>query len=127
MKLNVKIFIVLIILLFIGATGVFAFTKFQESQKPNIVKVNLKSGDFFFDPSIIHAKVGDTLEFSVTNDGYHTFVIYDPEKYLSVKAELINPNETFTFKVDEAGTFEYYCDVAGHKAGGQKGTLIVEE
>lgn len=114
-------------LFILGIGGFILFQKYQELQKPRIIKINMKSGDFFFDPSTIRAKVGDTLEFNITNDGYHTFVIYEPQKYLSLKKELSEKFESFSFKVDTPGTFEFFCDVSGHKSSGQKGRLIVEK
>lgn len=125
--MKIKIKLTLLILLIFGIGGFILFQTYKKLQKPRTVQINMKSGDFFFDPNVIRAKVGDTLEFNITNDGYHTFVIYEPPKYLSITKELSAKFETFSFKVDTPGTYEYFCDVAGHKLSGQKGTLIVEE
>ncbi|SRR5258706_12911617 len=118
-----KIATILLPLLLVSGSVFFAY---QKSQNPYTIKIDLKSGNLFFDPDVIHAKVGDMLEFNVTNDGQHTFVIEDPKTNFYFKRELTEKHVAFTLKVEEKGTFEYFCDISGHKVGGQKGTLIVE-
>lgn len=35
-------------------------------------------------------------------------------------------NATLSFVADQAGTFEYWCNVTGHRDAGMEGTLTVE-
>ncbi len=70
-----------------------------------------------FDPAELTAKAG-RIKFVHENGGgiIHSFV---------VKGELRianNGDDTVTL---EPGTYEYYCDVPGHQAGGMHGTLTV--
>jgi uncharacterized cupredoxin-like copper-binding protein len=46
---------------------------------------------------------------------------------LNVKLEHVQPGQTATvsFTPTVAGTYEYYCDVPGHKDAAMKGTLTV--
>jgi uncharacterized cupredoxin-like copper-binding protein len=46
---------------------------------------------------------------------------------LNVKLEHVQPGQTATvsFTSTAAGTYEYYCDVPGHKDAAMKGTLTV--
>ena len=121
-----KLVLVLIFLLIVGLGGIFASQKYKRSGKSRFVKIDMKSGNNFFEPDVIHAKSGDMLEFDITNDGYHTFVISTPKSYMSFKKELSETFVKFTYQTNEKGTFEFFCDVPGHKADGQKGVLIVE-
>lgn len=121
-----KFFALVTFLLVIGIAVFFVYQKYRELQKPHVVKIDMKSGNLFFDPNVIHAKVGDTLEFNVTNDGQHTFVIEDLKTNFYFKRELFESHVVFSLNVEEKGTFEYFCDIPGHKVGGQKGTIIFE-
>jgi uncharacterized cupredoxin-like copper-binding protein len=46
----------------------------------------------------------------------------------NVQSNTVEPGETATveFLADQIGEFEFYCEIAQHRANGQVGTLIVE-
>lgn len=91
-------------------------------------------------PEIIRADVGERLAITVENPAAegktpHNFLVCgdpkDPSEACSDRwgfTALIQPGEQalVTFVAKTAGTFEYYCYIAGHKAGGMRGELIVE-
>ena len=87
--------------------------------------VNLKAGDLMFDPMTLTAKVGQPVTVNFKNGGAleHSFVI----DKLNVKLEHVQAGQTasVTFTPTAAGAYEFYCDVAGHKDAGMKGTLTV--
>ena len=87
--------------------------------------VNLKAGDLMFDPMTLTARVGQPVTVNFQNGGAleHSFII----DKLNVKLEHVQAGQTatVTFTPAAAGTYEFYCNVAGHKDAGMKGTLTV--
>ncbi len=86
---------------------------------------DITGGNFYFVPNKITVNKGDKVTFVTTNaGGMHDLVI----DALNVKTAVIKTGETATvsFTADKAGTFEYYCDIPGHKAKGMVGTLVVQ-
>lgn len=82
---------------------------------------------------IIHTRVGDTVEFTLTNDvdiphsmDFHAAQI-DPKH--AFKSIVKNESLTFTFKPKFAGAFMYHCGTAPvlmHIGSGMFGAIIVE-
>jgi nitrite reductase (NO-forming) len=81
---------------------------------------------------IVHTRVGDTVEFTLTNDAdiphsmdFHAAQIDPKEAFKSV---LKNESHTFTFKPRHAGAFLYHCGTAPvlmHLGSGMFGAIIV--
>ncbi len=87
--------------------------------------VTVKGGNFFFTPSVIKVKKGDTVKVTFDNvGGTHDFKI-DAFK-ASTKKIGSGATETISFVASKTGSFEYYCSVGNHRGMGMKGTLIVE-
>jgi plastocyanin len=85
--------------------------------------LTIKAEDIAFNPKEVTAKAGSiTVTFQNTGSIEHSFII----DALNVKTEKVQPgtSATVTFTA-AAGTYEYYCDVPGHKEAGMKGTLTV--
>lgn len=96
-----------------------AATESAKSIESSENMVVIESGNFFFNPSTANAQSG-TVNVSITeNTGFHTFVIDE----LGVKKQLAS-GMGFSFNA-EPGTYEYYCDVPGHKEQGMLGTIII--
>jgi len=87
--------------------------------------INLKAEDIKFDTMSLTAKVGQPVTLNFQNAGSleHSFVI----DALNVKLEHVQAGQTatVTFTPASAGTFDFYCDIPGHKDAGMKGTLTV--
>jgi plastocyanin len=104
-------------------------TQPQESNNTNtadeaaIQTVDMKSGNFFFEPANITAEAGQKIEVTFTeNTGFHTFVIDE----IDLNAQ-IEEGETITFTApEEPGSYAFYCDVGNHRAAGMEGVLTVE-
>lgn len=86
----------------------------------NVVEVNLKASNFAFDQEEIHAKAGDTIKFTLTNEeGAHSINI---DGYGTV-----NDGQTLEFVVKEPGEINFYCNVVcGTGHGDMKGKIIVD-
>ena len=80
---------------------------------------------FQFDPSAITASVGDTVNVTLDNTGAleHNFVLTEFNVSLGPVPGGQTANGSFT--PDAAGTYEYFCDVPGHREAGMVGTLTV--
>ena len=82
------------------------------------------SFDIYFEPKEITIPSGTDVTFTLPNDGVtlHNFSIDD----LGIDVD-IDPGATQEVVINAApGSYEYYCNVPGHKAAGMVGTLIVE-
>ncbi|HET7719341.1 MAG TPA: cupredoxin domain-containing protein, partial [Acidimicrobiales bacterium] len=75
-----------------------------------------------FEPDTLEAPAGE-ITFALVNDGSlpHTFVIEDHESDLKLS---VGESDEGSITLEE-GEYTFYCDVAGHRAGGMEGTLQV--
>jgi uncharacterized cupredoxin-like copper-binding protein len=86
--------------------------------------VEVVSHDIFFEPTEVTIPADTDVTFSLPNDGVtlHNFAIDE----LGIDID-IAPGETQEAVINApAGTYEYYCNVPGHKEAGMLGTLTVE-
>lgn len=78
-----------------------------------------------FEKTEVRAKAG-TITLRMPNPSVmpHNIAVDEPEEAIG---EVVNQGGVSEITVDfPPGTYEYYCSVAGHRAGGMVGTLIVE-
>jgi plastocyanin len=85
-------------------------------------EVTVTGRDIYFEETVINAEPGE-LTVTLSNQGaqQHSFRIDDPS--IRVQAGP-GQDETGSVEVD-AGEYQYYCDVPGHRAT-MNGTLVVE-
>ena len=100
-----------------GNIVVKKFTIGEESA--TATQASITSGNFFFRPATLSVNRGEVIVNVTQNSGLHTFVIDE----LGVKESLAT-GKTFSFRA-ESGTYEYYCDVPGHRQRGMLGTLTI--
>jgi uncharacterized cupredoxin-like copper-binding protein len=82
------------------------------------------SFDIYFEPKEVTIPANSDVTFTLPNDGVtvHNFSI----DALGVSVDQ-PPGETQTAVINAApGSYEYYCNVPGHKEAGMVGTLVVE-
>jgi plastocyanin len=87
--------------------------------------VEVVSYDIYFEPKEITILANTDVTFTLPNEGVtlHNFSIDE----LGIDIDQ-NPGETDEVVINApAGTYEFYCNVPGHKAAGMVGTLIVTE
>jgi plastocyanin len=87
--------------------------------------VTLRAQDIKFDPTTIHAKVGQPVTLTYINEGTidHSLIITG-----FVEAQKIRSGQTleFAFTPEEAGQYRYVCHLPGHELAGMVGTLVVD-
>jgi uncharacterized cupredoxin-like copper-binding protein len=76
------------------------------------------------DFSIMHIQADDVDEHSHGSDSHEVHMAAREEPDLHVAA-IGGETGTLKFTLLEAGTYEFYCAVPGHKEAGMTGTLIV--
>ena len=96
------------------------------SSAPPPLELTLTATDIAYDMSNISAMVSQQVNITFVNDGAleHNFIIDE----FGVE-NLINSGENvaISFTPQTPGTYEFYCNVAGHLEAGMKGTLTVTE
>ena len=96
-----------------------------EGESAEGVTVEVVSHDIFFEPNEITIPANTDVTVSLPNEGAapHNFSIDE----LGIDVDLA-PGATEQVVINApAGTYEYYCNVPGHKEAGMVGTLIVSE
>ena len=87
--------------------------------------LTLNATEFAFDPAELEAAADSEFTIEVTNAGVieHDFAIegHDSEKVVVPVGETASGSFTLS-----AGTYEFFCTVAGHKESGMTGTLTVK-
>jgi plastocyanin len=87
--------------------------------------VELKTVDIAFEPKEFTIPAGTDVVVTITNEGAleHDFHVDD----LGVASDLLGNGESTSVTINgEAGTYEFYCGVPGHKEAGMVGTLTIE-
>jgi len=88
-------------------------------------QVTVEAHDVYFDVERITAPAGE-LEVTLVEEGnqVHTFVV---DRVDDFKLEVSGGSGDDRGTVElEAGEYEYYCDVPGHRGQGMTGTLVVQ-
>lgn len=87
-----------------------------------------KEGDIAgLDSPKLSVKLGQQVTIEVVNDDgiEHNFVI--PDLGVTSKSIVLKGDKTsVTFTAQKTGSFEYYCNIPGHRETGMTGTLIVD-
>jgi uncharacterized cupredoxin-like copper-binding protein len=110
----------------VGLVGAMALTSCGDDSGASatgatVVEVSL--GRFVLEPAVLIATAGD-LQLKVTNtdpDLVHDLVVYGKG------TRRLAPGESQTLDIPDvaAGEYRMWCDVPGHAAAGQTGTLVV--
>jgi plastocyanin len=98
----------------------------SQSAAGNTVELTVATTEFKFSPDTITVKVGDHVKVTLDNSKgtlKHDFVQPDLNINASVEA---GQKTTFEFTPTKAGTFDFTCDVPGHKDAGMVGKIIVQ-
>ncbi len=90
------------------------------------LNVTVTGTEFKYDPSTINATPGQTINLTFKNTGsvQHTVVLPQANVKLTVDPGK-SVNQTFTAPA-QAGTYQFECDIPGHKEAGMTGQLVVK-
>ena len=108
-----------------GGGGGGGGSSFKQPKGPAQTTVDIKGGNFFFDPKNPTAPAGvDAIKLTSEN-GMHTLV-FAGGKVPGFKLEA-SSGQSDELKVDfKPGKYEFYCDIPGHREAGMDGTLTVQ-
>ena len=85
-----------------------------------------ESGDLVFDQSELSTAAGEvTVSFDNPAQIPHDVVIEDQSGNEVGKTDLVTDGSAQTAVDLEAGSYTFFCDVAGHRESGMEGTLTV--
>lgn len=88
-------------------------------------RIEVTARSFEFSPDEITVTAGEDVAIVLTSeDLLHDFTIDELDAHVAA-----DPDETSEggLRAAEPGRYTFYCTVAGHRAAGMEGTLIVEE
>lgn len=133
----------------IGAQQVTLQGAQPATQATGAQQVTLHGKEFSFSPNLVQLKVGQPVQLTLMNDGTldHDIKSDIPVSNLAYQtadndaAEQADNAAGGVFDVDynrghtaqitfvptKAGTYQFYCDVAGHKEAGMIGTFVVQD
>lgn len=98
----------------------------EADHTPTKLTFTVHGGNFYFTPTVITVKKGDTVKINFVNDGgMHNWVL--DEFKATMEANKTGETSSVEFVADKVGTFEFYCSVGSHRKMGMKGTLIVKK
>ena len=106
-----KIIGIIILILILG--GVFIKYSAKATPKPEPVTQQPANTiiikNYHFTPSPLWIKKGTTITWTNKDLAAHTVTLDDPQG-LGPKSMLLNQNQSYEFKFDQNGTFNYHCD-----------------
>ena len=90
------------------------------------LNINMTATEFKYDPNVINASPGQTINLTVKNTGsvQHTWVLDQGNIKLTIDPGQ-SASKTFTAPT-APGTYQFYCDEPGHKEAGMVGQLVVK-
>ena len=96
------------------------------SSTPDPLNVTLSATDIAYDIDNINASIGQIVNVEFVNKGAleHNFII---DEFGIDNLLQSGESSTISFTPDQTGTYEYYCNVAGHLEAGMKGTVTVSK
>lgn len=97
--------------------------------KESVVKtIEVKETEFTLKPAEIIVEEPGTYVFKAVNSGSTVHALEIEGQDIEEETEEIQPGQSAELKVKlEAGTYELYCPVDGHKEEGMEGKVIVKE
>lgn len=99
-----------------------------------VLKTGMVDGKFVYIDTngkanpVLHAKVGDTIEITVSSgEGAEHDIAVPDLKVASTKFNASSGPTTLKFKAERAGKFAYICTIPGHRQIGMEGVLEVAD
>jgi plastocyanin len=107
-----------------GGGGGGGSSSYKQPSGPAQTTIDIKGGNFFFDPKNPSAPAGvDAIKLE-SQTGQHTLV-FDGGKVPGFKLEATS-GKSDELKVNlKPGKYTFYCDIPGHRQAGMEGTITV--
>lgn len=87
-------------------------------------RIEVTARSFDFEPAEITVQAGEDIAIVLTSeDLLHDFTIDEIDAHVTADA---GDTAEGGLRADEPGRYAFYCTVAGHRAAGMEGTLVVE-
>jgi len=87
-------------------------------------EIKVKAGRFRYKPKTITIATGEDVTIAMkSTDLFHDFVVKGIGHVVGAERKKTGKGG---LRIDESGTYKYWCSVPGHKAAGMKGKIIVE-
>lgn len=100
-------------------------SSYKEPKGPAQTTLDIKGGNFFFDPQNPQAPAGVIAIRLESTQGIHDLV-FDDDKVPGFKLVTSGTGKSDELKADlKPGEYPIYCDIPGHREGGMEGTLTV--
>jgi len=90
-------------------------------------KITIEMGEYYYKPSTITASPGQSVTVTLKNVGSLQHNLYIDA--INATSEMVDPGKSadFTFTApSQAGSYDFWCTVAGHKELGMVGKLEVK-
>jgi plastocyanin len=108
-----------------GCGGGGGGSSYKEPKGPAQTTLDIKGGNFFFDPKDPQAPAGVVAIKLESTQGIHDLV-FDNDKVPGFKLETGGTGKSDELKADlKPGKYTIYCDIPGHREAGMEGTLTV--
>lgn len=90
----------------------------------NARTVDIRASSFHFAPGRIEVRKGEEIALTLTSeDGPHDFAVDG----LGLVADVSGGGTTTQrLRIDEPGTYTFYCTIPGHRDGGMEGSVVVK-
>lgn len=90
---------------------------------PDAREIRVSSDSFSFSPEEITLDAGEAVTIVLTSDdGFHDFVVKGQGHIVGAKR---GKTVEGGLRIDEPGTYKFWCSVPGHRSAGMEGTIVV--
>ena len=107
-----------------GGGGGGGSSSYKQPSGPAQTTIDIKGGNFFFDPKNADAPAGvDAIKLE-SEGGLHTLV-FAGGKVPGFKLQAASGKSDELKVTLKSGKYTFYCDIPGHRAAGMEGTITV--
>jgi plastocyanin len=90
---------------------------------PDAREIRVSSDTFSFSPEKITLDAGEAVTIVLTSDDiFHDFVVEGQGHIVGAKG---GQTAKGGLRIDEPGTYTFWCSVPGHRSAGMEGTIVV--
>lgn len=90
---------------------------------PGAREMQVRATSFAFDPDALEFAVGEDVTIVLSSDDvFHDFEIEGVDGHVGAGA---GRSRRGGFRIDEPGTYRFFCTVSGHRKAGMEGVVVV--